>query len=386
MNSVRDHVAWRKTKLPVNISNPIENILREGIMYQFGRDHRFRPILVINPYKIDVSKVDTEIFMDAMTYFLEFILKNMFLPGQVENWVIIIDLNNMSFLSMPINLMKQIFGYLQNNYRSRLFRMYVMNTPFSIYVPWSIAKSFLEENTVKKINFIKSPKAPQMWEHINPDQVEEKFDGKAPNLTTFWPPKPVSPNYLTPKDDPATMFITEEKYIQLLRSGAIEKNHKSPHIKLPEDAPKVQESEVPAQKKVEEPKEEVKQGETKTETKQEAPKQEAPVKVEETKEQTEVKKVQQPKTEEKPEQVAEADENKQRIDKLEHKLEEKKEELSLPTKEPEVSKVEQNQPEQPDQPAQQQPQEGENPPVVIEGGENQALNVQEEGQPKESKE
>jgi hypothetical protein len=77
-------------------------------------------------------------------------------------------------------------GYLQHNYRGRLKSLYVINTPSSIFIPWQIAKAFLEEHTVKKIQFFKKDTAPPLFEHTHPDQVEEKFGGKAKNMTDFW--------------------------------------------------------------------------------------------------------------------------------------------------------------------------------------------------------
>ena len=40
----------------------------------------------------------------AIAYIIEYILKDVMLPGQVENWIIINDLNNMSFWNMPLQV------------------------------------------------------------------------------------------------------------------------------------------------------------------------------------------------------------------------------------------------------------------------------------------
>ena len=65
--------------------------------------------------------------------------------------------------------------------------MYVLNAPKAISVPFGIAKKFLEKNTVDKINISGKHTNPKMWEHINPQHVEEKYGGTHPNLTeNFW--------------------------------------------------------------------------------------------------------------------------------------------------------------------------------------------------------
>ena len=57
---------------------------------------------------MDVSKMDfsSDKIMkkqgDCINYFLQFVCDNLFLPGQVENWVIIEDLTNINILDLPL--------------------------------------------------------------------------------------------------------------------------------------------------------------------------------------------------------------------------------------------------------------------------------------------
>ena len=62
-------------------------------------------------------------------YFLDYIARHMFLPGQVENWVVLVDLNDVSVMSAPINvelllmkILKEVFAFMQNNFRGRLYK------------------------------------------------------------------------------------------------------------------------------------------------------------------------------------------------------------------------------------------------------------------------
>lgn len=36
-----------------------------------------------------------------VTYFLDYIVLNLFLPGQVENWIVMTDLNGVSMMGIP---------------------------------------------------------------------------------------------------------------------------------------------------------------------------------------------------------------------------------------------------------------------------------------------
>jgi hypothetical protein len=55
-----------------------------------------------------------------------------------------------------------------------------------IYVPWRMIKGLLEENTVNKVKILKTPIAQELFNHTNPEQVEQKFGGTAPNVTAYW--------------------------------------------------------------------------------------------------------------------------------------------------------------------------------------------------------
>jgi len=64
------------------------------------------------------------------------------------------DLNNASINSIPLKTIKTIVGYLSNHYKSRLYRLYMINTTSAISTPWKAIKFFLDAFTVKKINII----------------------------------------------------------------------------------------------------------------------------------------------------------------------------------------------------------------------------------------
>jgi|JI6StandDraft_1071083.scaffolds.fasta_scaffold270999_1 hypothetical protein len=90
--------------------------------------------------------------LETQTYFFEYVLRNMLIPGQVENWVVILDAAQVGLFSL-VGSMKKSFTFLSDTYRSRMFVCYVVRIPSSISFLWGIVKRFLEEETVRKINF-----------------------------------------------------------------------------------------------------------------------------------------------------------------------------------------------------------------------------------------
>lgn len=51
------------------------------MVYLHGRDSRYRPIIVLNVYRIDLKKVNEAAMIRGVTFFLEVVLRNMLIPG-----------------------------------------------------------------------------------------------------------------------------------------------------------------------------------------------------------------------------------------------------------------------------------------------------------------
>ncbi len=81
-------------------------ILQEGLFYAFGRDIKYRPVFVINLYKVDLNKYKLEDIMAAFSYLTDIVKKKMLMPGLIENWIVIIDFNNISASAIPITMIK----------------------------------------------------------------------------------------------------------------------------------------------------------------------------------------------------------------------------------------------------------------------------------------
>ena len=118
-------------------------------------------------------------------------------------------------------MLKEVFGFLQNNYRARLFRGYTVNSPWSFSMVWKAVKVFMEETTQLKINISSSGSDEKMWIHINKSQVEQRYGGSAEDLTEFWPPKIGSVDYFTEQDNAGDLLISKEEYKQKLDAGEL---------------------------------------------------------------------------------------------------------------------------------------------------------------------
>lgn len=107
------------------------------------------------------------------------------LPGQIENWIVITDLDNQSLRQIPFMELRNLIEILKTNFRCRMITDFVVNSPFSIKIIWRTIKPFIPEKTVNKIKILGSGPIKELKSLFASHQYEEKYGGSAPNATVF---------------------------------------------------------------------------------------------------------------------------------------------------------------------------------------------------------
>ncbi|KRW98932.1 CRAL-TRIO domain [Pseudocohnilembus persalinus] len=176
IKSMVEHNEWKKKWIPQKYNKQIEEFL--GIYYIQGRDSCFRPILVLQLKRLNLKEYDEDFLYGAITFLIEVVIRNMMIPGIVEDQVFIMNFKDMGLTDIPMSFIKKLINYLQNNYRSRLYRFYAVNVPKSITFTWYVVKQVLEDTTVKKINFINENVPKPLFQHTHPIQLEKQFGGE----------------------------------------------------------------------------------------------------------------------------------------------------------------------------------------------------------------
>jgi|APSaa5957512535_1039671.scaffolds.fasta_scaffold629691_1 hypothetical protein len=82
--------------------------------------------------------------------------------------------------------MKNFVGAMNRNFRGRLFRLIVVNTPAVIRGVWTIIYNWLDKFIQQKITVTDEP-SNALLPYIDENDLEEKYGGKAPERTVFWP-------------------------------------------------------------------------------------------------------------------------------------------------------------------------------------------------------
>jgi hypothetical protein len=195
---------------------------KEGVFYIAGRDCHYRPILVFDVEKIIKANMTEDELIETQTYFFEYVIKNYLIPGQVENWIAIVDVAQTGLISL-ISSMKRSFTFLSDTYRMRMLVCYVVRIPTSISLIWTLVKQFLDEDTVRKINFFDDQTVEPLLEYCNPSQLERKFGGALEDIAEgrFWPPREVSINYKCSSEP--VKLLTKQEYTQHYKNKTLYK-------------------------------------------------------------------------------------------------------------------------------------------------------------------
>jgi len=178
--------AWRKETYPLH-ADDFKHFLDSGAVYAQTRcKEGHQPVIIINMLRFKaLGRPHTELAQFAY-FFFDQVVTSMMVPGHIENWFVIIDFKGLGVTDLPINELKGFVAALQRNFRGRMSRMIVANTPALIRGAWSIIYSWLDKFVQQKITVTADP-AKALKEYIHEDDLEETYGGNAPVRTCFWP-------------------------------------------------------------------------------------------------------------------------------------------------------------------------------------------------------
>ncbi|KAL4437600.1 hypothetical protein ABPG74_017838 [Tetrahymena malaccensis] len=207
LEALTKNLDWRNS-MQETISKEAFRLLEQGVFYQYGRDNLYRPVVIINIHKIDPNHNSEKHTLEALCYFLKKVQSCMFYPGKIENWIIILETNKMSFFKFPLGILKMIIQTLSVNFNATLEHLFILNPSTSFNVVWGGASSFIDSAQKEKISFISSKKEiTKLHQKVDLNQLEKKYGGYLEDLTNnFWPPK----NTIIKITDPSVLECEDE--------------------------------------------------------------------------------------------------------------------------------------------------------------------------------
>ena len=200
------------------IDRRIRYILNSGLIYMHGRDCHFRPIIVVEADRanelMDKLGYTFDEISQALLFFMNYIVNYILIPGQIENWFLICDLNNIGI--RKISLFKNILSTL-SKFRCRVIKNYILNLGGFIRVAFRGILSVLGSSSAKKIVVVESGKLDVIQEFILPENLQQKHGGNSPDLipgeNKLFPP--VVPSEFYTKPNEKLNIVTPEVYKQM---------------------------------------------------------------------------------------------------------------------------------------------------------------------------
>jgi len=158
----------------------------------------------------------------------------MLIPGQIENWIMLVNMDGTSILSLPDGI-KKVINALSEYFIARLYRCYILGLNIVLRAIYKIICHFVEKTTVEKVIIFDNKEDPRKFQDINPENIEKRFGGNALDLiydqeNCLFPPRMPSNNFFLETENPKEILITEEEYIEKYNSGYLPTNSVSPYI------------------------------------------------------------------------------------------------------------------------------------------------------------
>ncbi|KAH8740604.1 hypothetical protein FG386_002186 [Cryptosporidium ryanae] len=186
-DDIKRHVRWRQNFRMIEDRHKLERLLRNGYCYIHGRDKYMRPIIIFRA-KAFLDGEDPDNIIHVVYYWFEFVITKMLSWNRVEQWRVIMDLQDVTFYNAPVSLLKDIAINLQRNYRGYLAQMSFINAPIIFWGLWQAISLVLPQSTRDKIVLCTSDYKSELFRWINANQLEKKYHGTAPNVSSFLDP------------------------------------------------------------------------------------------------------------------------------------------------------------------------------------------------------
>ena len=146
LHHIIEHSTWLRQTFPVPYAT-IGNIINSGFLYVCGRDIKYRPIVILNVRRIVDQNASDEVINAAASFFFDFLARKLLVPGQVENWIMMVDLNDINMISLPVKKVKAITGMMQKHFGGRLYRQFLVNMAFMLRKSTSVFLNFVDDIT-----------------------------------------------------------------------------------------------------------------------------------------------------------------------------------------------------------------------------------------------
>ena len=102
---------YQKLNFPLQIDEDIAELINQGLIYIHGRDKNFRPIVLVNALKLTQKKwLQEHHLINLIVLLYSYMDEFMLVEGRIENFILIIDCNDISLFNAPYAMIKNVLG------------------------------------------------------------------------------------------------------------------------------------------------------------------------------------------------------------------------------------------------------------------------------------
>ena len=195
--TISENIQWLNS-IPKTINDKIITLLNFGFMYVYGRDHHFRPVIVVSIKNVKTAiskKYSFDDINEAIIYLMNYIIKYILIPGQIENWIVFVDFEDVGI--SDIGEFKKILSTLSKQ-RGRVFKNYFVNISGFIKISVNAAVKMFS-SVSRKLVILSHNDLKKAQELISPENLEKKYGGLAPDIVpgsnNLFPPIMPSSNF-----------------------------------------------------------------------------------------------------------------------------------------------------------------------------------------------
>ena len=230
-NTIKENIEFRNN-MPKSLNEKNIKLLNSGLTYVYGRDHHFRPLIVVSiktcTNLLKHANYTLEDLKRTISYLLEYVVNYILIPGQIENWVTIIDFKGVGI--SDISEFKEILGTL-SKFRGRVFRNYMVNISGFLKFSVKAAVNLFGSSSANKLKILGEDELHKLQEIISKDNIQRKYGGTAedinPGTKNLFPPIMPSTNYAV--NGEKLNIISEEAYKEM----CINSNPYKPYVISP---------------------------------------------------------------------------------------------------------------------------------------------------------
>jgi hypothetical protein len=84
--------------------------MNQGLVYIYGRDMYFRPIVVLSALKLTQTTAKDQQLVDLIILLSSYMDEFMMVEGRVENFILLIDCKDISIFNAPYALLKSVLA------------------------------------------------------------------------------------------------------------------------------------------------------------------------------------------------------------------------------------------------------------------------------------